>query len=214
MGLLLYILLLLVIAVILSLLRICFHVEYHRRDQDDNLTVQMSLLRGLVHYRAEVPTIELEQRFFTPVLKMASEMEKAAFHPVEDKEFKVGLPITVRLIRRLPALVKEGWRRFDRYNPALYYLFRFIRCRRFYWRTEIGLDDAAHTGIMVGVLWGMKTFLYKNFQSKIGIMSQKPAIQVVPDYFNKKMALDFSCIFDIRLGHIIIAGLNFVRKRY
>lgn len=212
MGFLIYIILLLVIAVIISLLRVRIDVDYRRREQDDNLTVKMSLLRGLIHYKTEVPTIELENRFFIPVLKAASEIEKAAFHPVEEKELKVKIPITLRLLRRLPAIIKEGWQRFDRYNSALYYLFRFIRCRRFYWRTEVGLNDAAYTGIMVGILWAVKSFLYNNFRSKIRIITEKPAISVVPDYFNKKLALDFSCIFDIRLGHIIIAGLNFVRN--
>lgn len=212
MGFLLYILLLVVIVIFISLLRVRFDVEYHRREQDDNLIVKMSLLRGLIHYKSEVPTIDLEQRFFTPVLKMASEIDKVAFDPVEEKELKVGIPITLRLVRRLPAMLKEGWRRFDRYNSVLHYLFRFVRCRRFYWRTEIGLNDAAYTGIMVGILWGVKSFLYKNFRSKIGFMSERPAIEVVPDYFNNKLALDLSCIFDIRIGHIIIAGLNFVRK--
>lgn len=212
MGFLLYILILLTVTIFVALLRVSFDVDYRRREQDDNLTVKMSLLRGLVHYKTEVPTIELENRFFTPVLKAASEIEKAAFNPVEEKELKVKISINMRLIRSLPSIFKETWQKFEQYNSSLYYLFRFIRCRQFYWRTEIGLSDAAYTGIMVGLLWGIKSFLYKNFRSKIRVMEGKPAILVVPDYFHQKLTLDFSCIFDIRIGHIIIAGLNFVRS--
>ncbi len=211
MGFLLYILLVMVICVIVSLLRISFTVDYNRKGQDDNLVVRMSLLQGLIRYKTEVPTIELEQRFFTPALKMAGELEKAALHPIQDKELRLGMPITLELISSLPGMLRAGWERFQRYNSALYYLFRFVRCRRFYWRTEVGFHDAACTGMMVGVLWGIKSFLYNNFRAKIGVMAEKPAILVVPDYFHKKLALDFYCIFDIRIGHIIIAGLNFVR---
>lgn len=212
MGFLLYILLLLVIIICVSLLRVRFDVEYHRREQNDNLMVKMSLLRGLINYKTEVPVIELEQRFFAPVLKMVSELDKVPFAPEEDKQLKVGMPITFRSLRSLPAMLKAGWQRFEQYNSALHYFFRFVRCLRFHWRTEVGLDDAAYTGIVVGIIWGVKSFLYKNFRSKIGFMSERPAIEVVPDFFHKRLALDFNCIFDIRIGHIIIAGLNFVRN--
>lgn len=208
-----YFLLLLVGFICMMFLRVRFDVAYLRKDKDDHLKVEMTVLWGLVRYKTEVPVIDLDQYFLKPFLKFEADVEGVVSHPVDEAGMIVKVPIAL-ILRKLPAYIKNGISYFNHYHTALRRFCRSIRCHRLSWKTMIGLGDPAYTGIVTGTIWGLKGCAYRVFRSNIGAMLKPPEFSVVPCFNDTCLKLDFNCIFDMRIGHIIIAGLQIIKLRY
>jgi hypothetical protein len=194
-------------------LRIRFEVAYYRKGKDDHLKVEMAALGGLIRYKTEVPVIDMDQYFLKPFLKMEADIEGVVSHPVDETGMIVQIPVAV-ILRKLPIYLRNGMRYLDRYQTALRGFCKSIRCHRLRLTTTIGLGDPAYTGIASGTIWGLKGFIYRIFRSNIGSMLKPPEFSVVPCFNDTCFKLDFNCIFDLRIGHIIIAGLQIIKLRY
>lgn len=208
-----YVLLLVAGFIGMMFVRVRFEVAYHRKGKDDHLKVEMTALRGLIRYRTEVPIIDLDQYFLKPFLKMETDIEGVVSHPIQDKGMVVKIPILV-ILRKLPLYLKNGLRLLNRYNSALRRLLKSIRCHNLSWTTSFGLGDPAYTGMVTGMLWGIKGFIFRVFRSNVGAMLKPPEFSVVPCFNDTCFKLDFNCIFDLRIGHIIITGLQIIKLRY
>lgn len=207
-------LILLIIGLTASLfIRIRFEVTYTRRSENDHLKVLMSVLGGLIRYRTEVPIMDLDSHFLKPILKMEADIENVASDAIEDKGLVVKMPV-VTMLQNLPAYLIQGLTLLNKYKRALKRLLKTIRCHDLVWRTEIGLQDPANTGVATGMVWAAKGFLFRMFRSNVGKMLNPPTFSVIPSFNCPCLRLDFNCIFDMRIGHIIIAGLQIVKLRY
>lgn len=213
-GLFIYLSLLILLMIITMFFRIKFDVKYSRKKADDLLRVEMTALKGLVRYKAEVPVVDLDRYFLEPILKIEADIEGVVTHPIEDKGMLVKIPLVSEILQKLPTYIKDGLRYYRTYRSALKGLLKSIRCHHLSWSTQIGFDDPANTGIAAGLLWGAKGFFYRVFKSSIGDMTTAPRFNVTPSFTGPCLKLDFHCIFDMRIGHIILAGLKFAKQRF
>lgn len=81
---------------------------------------------------------------------------------------------------------------------------RFTRLR---WSTCVGLDDAAGTALTAGLLWAAKgmllSWLDRNYR-----LPRAMKIDVRPSFAGLRLDTALDCIFQLRLGHIILASLR------
>jgi len=206
-----YVFLLIIFIVALMFLRIRFEVEYKRQGPDDNIKVEMATLQGLIRYQTNIPVVELDRYFLEPVLKIETGIQGAVSHPVEDKGLIVKIPVLTAVLSKLPLYLQQGLEYLQRYRKVLRKLLKTIRFHHLTWITQVGFGDPADTGVATGILWGMKGYLYSVFRSHAGTVVNAPRLSVIPCFDCTCLRLDFHCIFDVRIGHIIIAGLNFVK---
>jgi len=91
------------------------------------------------------------------------------------------------------------------FNSFLQRICRPIKVKRLHLYTEIGLDDAADTAVAVGLIWGFKGFAYSRIASLFNILESENKLAVVPNFQQPGyVKVDYSCIFEFRLGHISI----------
>jgi len=79
---------------------------------------------------------------------------------------------------------------------------------RFAWGTVLGLEDAALTGTATGILWGMKGTMIGLLQRSYKFDRNKPHVMVLPSYNIPGWETMLDCIFDIKVGHIILGGIK------
>ncbi len=209
-----YTVLLMMIGIMVMFLRIRFEVRYRRKGQDDSLHIQVSALKGLVRYRTEVPVVELNHYLLSSVLKIETKTRGPLVDAAGKKDKVLKVPITLAQLRKIPFYIKKAGELLRRYQKAWRKLLSSLRFHHFAWTTEIGLGDPAGTGVAAGLLWGVKGFVYGVFQNYVGTVKRNPQLLVTPCFSGSCFRLDFHCIFDIRIGHIIIAGLKFVKLRF
>lgn len=80
-----------------------------------------------------------------------------------------------------------------------YLLWRAIRCRRFSWQLELGLDDAAQTAIATGIVTavqGLGRMLLEKKRCNVRMMCR-------PDFGKMILRSELECIITFRLGNLI-----------
>ena len=87
------------------------------------------------------------------------------------------------------------------------FLFKKVKVEEIEWRTDIGMGDAAETGVLTGLLWAVKGSIVSYYKNKVGGLKKKHIV-VVPHYERMLFATNVNCIFTMRLGHIMLAGLK------
>ena len=199
--------------ILVMFLRLRVEVHFTRKGEDDYLKLQVSMVRGLFRFKTEVPAVDVGRYLLRPVLKVKAGAEGS----VSGASVKTGrvmkIPLTLDKLRKLPIYINKALELVDRYKKTLLKLLKKIRFHYLHWTTDIGLGDPADTGIAAGLLWGVKGFLYGLFQNYAGTTGENPKFVVRPCFNAACFRLDFHCIFDMRIGHIIIAGLKIVKTR-
>ncbi|MGQ9496974.1 MAG: DUF2953 domain-containing protein [Desulfotomaculales bacterium] len=77
----------------------------------------------------------------------------------------------------------------------------------------IGTRDADKTGFLSGLACSAKGFFLAT-ATKYVHFSRPPSFIVQPDFRKPGTATELKCSFDIRLGHLLLAGLKALRAPY
>ena len=190
-----------------------FQVRYLRENKDDQLIIKIFVVKWLV-FKIEFPFLKLEKHLLRPHLKMIAEVEgflgeNSDAHLIKDKE-RIYLPPLDKILRLLDILAD----RIEQYKPVANYLLRKTRLRYLSWKTEFGLKDPLRTGILTGAIWTMKNLVLRFFLRLIQTNNVRPKLQVCPQFNKSVLNSDIYCIFDIRIGHIIITSISFVVRTF
>lgn len=170
--------------------------------EDRRLTIIIKLLFGMLRFRFDFP-----------------QMDKKA-SPDKNDPNKIGDDKHQKSFGRDGALTSfHEVKRFIDHIPILYRILKEflkkVQIKKISWKSAIGTGNAATTGVAAGSLWTFKG-------SVIGIISYyfslqtKPELQITP-VFNRAIShTHIKCMFHVKTGHAILAGLRFLifwRKR-
>lgn len=180
--------------------------RYRRVEEEDHLDIHLRAFHGLWHFQFQIPTLQLEWEK-GPQLEVGQVMEskggsrkattKARFRYIRRGWLYRFWPSVPRLIRGL--------------NRVKNQFYRGIHCTSIDWRIEIGYEDAAHTAIAAGTFWAMLGFALSRLYRQVTVEVSTPMLAVVPQFKKEGFLCDIRCIFHLRIGHIIFAGLNLLR---
>jgi hypothetical protein len=193
-----------------------FHLHYHHQSKDDFFLFEMNFL-GLYIWRRQVPYLEsnlpkeIKQRQID--LAQGPGLEQKSNREVTD-ELNSFLSNVFEISS---ALKKYGL------GGTLFYLFlprkyrRWVnvaaklegkgRFTRLVWRTVVGKQDPAATGMTMGLLWGIKGIATSFLQSGY-VFKNPPRIVAIPSFTGTTWETLLDCIFEIKIGHIILAGMK------
>lgn len=200
-----------------------FRIYYRKIGQDDHLLFELTFLGGLIKRRKEVTLIqatpagvrqktERSGRWFW--FKNVKMQEKISPFPEDSRSLReflqryqhYGLGITL-LSYFLPA-------RYQHWLLVVEDLEKRGRFTKFRWYTRFGSGEAASTALLYGFLWGFKTTLLGLVSRTIRFVC-RPEIRIIPDYQSTRLDMLFDCIFEVKLGYIIIAAfIARVRHRW
>jgi len=209
---------------ILSLTPVKLRLRYRRRGKDDEVALAFSFWHGLFCYKLEVPVIKMEKRklkpnlrpwllrwpVLRPAFKIKTAIKGKGRRTITEEKKKFHVPGPARLM----SILLDMLRRVKKYYPAIIYLLGRVHLRHFQWRTELGTGDPAPTGIIVGMSWGMKglllSFLYRYFSPG----GAKPIVAVTPNFEKACFNTLLDCIFEVRIGYIMLTGFKALFLRF
>lgn len=90
---------------------------------------------------------------------------------------------------------------------------RIKRFRRLRWISEIGLFNAMETALAVGFFWAVKGCVMSGIQQRTGLPVPNPEIGVLPNFQRSGWRMEFICIFESRLGEMLLDGWSLSRFR-
>ncbi|MDR3602206.1 MAG: DUF2953 domain-containing protein [Desulfosporosinus sp.] len=180
--------------------------RYQRIEEEDHIDIQLFAFHGLWHTQYQIPTLQLEWEK-GPQL----EIEQTAKGKGGKREATT--KTRFRYLRR--GLLSHIWKKVP---GLLSYLgrvksqfYRGIHCKGINWQIEIGYKDAAQTAIAAGAFWSMLGFALAHLYQQVTVEVPCPALVVVPQFKKEGFRCDIQCIFHLRMGHIIFAGINLLR---
>ncbi len=181
----LYLVIFIFALIVAALLLICLtkvniRLEYRFQGLDDSGFVEMKTQGGLILYRTKLP------------VEKGPEKEQTA----AERDFLAGIGDKIANIREVYRVIK---------NISLY-LREKITVREFSLNIEIGADDAFHTGMLGGLAWSAAGSLLSLVCNTFRV--EKKHISVKPDFKESKFAAALSCIFRLKLAHIIIVAFK------
>lgn len=181
---------------------------FKREDKDDQLLIHVKFWCGLLHFKYEASIIQFSRDFSG--IKYQTEMESAD-QPLDQKNFKINPKELITLQQRIYHFIQ----RIHDLHRVIRRCLKTIKIEKIRWQSTLGTGDAADTGMYTGMLWGIKS-------SVLGVLSsyfsfQKlPHINVEPSYQEKKLNTYLTCMFHLKFGHAILAGIRVLlnlRKR-
>lgn len=199
-----YLILFLFFIWILFFLPIQVHISYLRNKKANRLQVQVKFL-----------FIKIRKDISEPLLKILSIMSKRRFSPENVKESLHAQRLPLRNYNLIFKRIFVWWPKFIQIIShgirMTGKILKPIRCQKLHVYTEIGLDDAAQTGIAVGSVWAIISFGLSQISKWIVLKPETPQIKVVPIFNNPRFYLEYDCIIVFPLGHIIIVFIQMVR---
>lgn len=205
-------------------------IFYHLVEDDDDLVCQIIWL-GRAWWQIHIPVVIISGGLRGPRLRATAEvklgetgrevleMERTtAWQELWQNAMTVGKLIQrYRFVLDFIYAFVYGLPPEKKYMPlgqrSLGYLMALIssitrHVEEFRWRTRVGVGDAAVTAIITGSLWTIKTTTLALLQGLSPCLPSNVHLEVLPDFEQRRVKVDLSCIFRLNIGHIMIAGLR------
>lgn len=183
-------------------------IHFKRNGKDDNVKTIVKAWFGLIHFRTEVPIIDFSEDLSGTEYQMKIESPnetidetKFKMHPLEIMQVNQRLYNWIKKIHDLHKIVKR--------------FLKGVRLDQLEWYSKIGTGDAAQTGVLTGVGWGVKSSLIGLVSAYVTLRSI-PRIHVQPLFQEKRIETELVCMIRLKIGHAIIAGIRILlnlRKR-
>jgi hypothetical protein len=193
-----FLLLFLIVAV--SPVQIRIVAEHSQRN--DETVLQFGFLWGLIKFRINIKSVELGLNKIVTLLHVGAKLGEQD-HATQVKQH-ISVQLLLEFIQRLDlALIKKLWLHRRKFIPP-------VNCSKLVWITQIGLEDAAVTGISTGLLWSVKGLVYAVICQLEHWHISKVELNVIPNFKQKLFEVHLDCIFKFTIGHIIIAGIKLI----
>ncbi|KLU63245.1 hypothetical protein CEB3_c04020 [Peptococcaceae bacterium CEB3] len=180
--------------------------RYRRKDERDHLEIGLRALHGLWQFNLQVPTIQFSWEK-GPLIEMDPSVRSGQTRSKMKTQARFRYVRHHFLLRLWPRLhrIMAGFRR------ARARFYRSVHCTALEWRVAIGCRDPVHTALAAGAFWSVLGVALTRFYRQIQVRVKKPLLQVTPLFQTPGFSCDIHCIFQLRIGHIIFAGISLLR---
>lgn len=184
--------------------RITVHFYYHHQQVDDEMIIRLSAWFGLIRYTIDVPLIKVDTETASIEVKEETHLGKGGMTKEKDKKYSLedifnSFHDTYELLKHVVGMHKIV-RRF----------LAKMEIKELEWHSNIGLGDAAHTGMVVGAGWTIKGGIV-GFMSHYTKMQTTPVLTITP-YFQMNVSQTLiKCMIRFQIGHAILAGIRTVK---
>ncbi|NLY43828.1 MAG: DUF2953 domain-containing protein [Clostridiaceae bacterium] len=189
------ILIVLSILLIILLIPINISLEYVRKEGKKE--ARLTLLPLGKRLKIKIPLFDFHNKKGSKLFKNKKNIKEQQL-PNSFSQFKEDI---IRFFSNYPIYRKV-------FNSTMGYLRKKVICNELIFQLDIGMDDAALTGIISGMLWGT-VYNVLAFFDRFFII-KKTDIKILPFFNDAVFNVKFYCIFTFRVVHIIIGFLILV----
>lgn len=200
------ILLILILIIIILFSSVLIRVFFQRVHNEDHLNIRIRAFFGLIRLQFEVPILKLQQN--SPGLDIKTEIESAPHeNTLKTKRKTITPSMIMQRMQKVKKRLKEVHGLLDWVKQTL----KYVKCDKLTWHSKIGTGDAAETGVLTGLIWGVKT-TFLGVGLRMLTLRTVPRVNVIPIYNQRHFHSELECILRIRVGHAILAGIRFVPR--
>jgi hypothetical protein len=184
------ILLLLFLIVLCTSIRV--ELKYNHQREGNRGSIIFFVFGKLIRYQIKIPEITLNEEEQELHIKSVTKTKE------DDKTF------TKEEIKKYLQLSRQLARQIEHFYRILRQFLQRVTFEKLHWETSIGTGDAAETGVVTGILWGIKMGLISTVGSFFH-WKRQPMIQIHPHFSRLVFETRFHSIIRFRIGHAILA---------
>ncbi|CQR74322.1 hypothetical protein SOV_24470 [Sporomusa ovata DSM 2662] len=198
-----------ILLVLLFRVNVYMDLRFCRRNDDDYVAVTIYALQKLFIYTMKIPIIKLVQYDDLPWITSEIDAPHGATTTKVSREQRFVRKCIkllfynperlLRLLRTANQLIRGYLRYVNRLSPG-------IHCEKLELKTIYGFEDAAFTGIMMGILGALTEKMLRSIHNRL-VLDAKPCIKIQPVYGHSQLEIELQCIFRIRFGNVITATM-------
>ncbi|WP_194841377.1 DUF2953 domain-containing protein [Salinibacillus xinjiangensis] len=185
---------------ILMFTRVHISILYkHERDQDYlRVIIQFWMF---IRIEKEIPIVEIKDR-----MEARAEMTGSTDKEEQSMGFFDKLLDRLEMLKNFMSTIQQIW-------PTIKSFLQKVRIHTLTWQTQIGMvDDAAITGTISGVIWGIKGSVIGMLHQYMNVLAA-PKILVNPVFQKNIAATYLECMFSFKIGQAITAFMQINRQR-
>lgn len=181
--------------------------RYIRNEKEDHLVISMKAMCGLWKFSMTLPAFQLKWDE-GPELEIEQKTEPGTGSTIQGKHrvrfsfWREGF--FYRLWPQIPGMLLK-------LEKIKHYFYRGIHCTSLNWHLEIGFPDPVKTALVTGSLWAITGSFLARLYRQVTMDTDHPHIEIIPQFQKPGFSCELHCIFNLRMGHIIIAGLKLFR---
>lgn len=172
--------------------------------QNDQLTVDIHALYGLLRRRYTIPMIKFKG-FMKGFVMHAEKVNRNQGVVLEQTDEM----ITIDKVKEYYSNFKNLIEHFVGFNEWVSRTLQRIKFTKLNWTTYIGFGDAAETAIATGLAWSLKTSLLGYIAQYIRL-KVVPSLAVHPSYNQPQLSTEIVGEAKIRMGYVIVGACMFL----
>ncbi|WP_062047748.1 DUF2953 domain-containing protein [Bacillus sp. JCM 19034] len=192
---------LIVLCLLLFVLKINISIQY-RHEMDDDLFELTVYIWAMKVYKMSAPLIKFNKETLSLEVE---EKQKTALK----KSKKKGIITPQDLIDALRT-IRDFIQHVIGLHTIVQRFLKKVRIKQLNWHSSVGIEDAAHTAQLAGVVWSLKSVII-GLISHYTRLQDVPKVSVEPRYQMLYSYSKFSCMISFRLGQAIFAGLMVIK---
>ncbi|WP_409297225.1 DUF2953 domain-containing protein [Peribacillus sp. SCS-26] len=170
---------------ILALTRLRLEISCSGVEPSHSAAIRLSAWKGLVSFRKEFPISLKGPEFSVPDQQIST----ADF-------FRIG-KIFFSEENKMPGILKK--------------FLKKVKIRKFDWQTVIGTGNAAHTAVLTGAVYGIKSTIIGVLTHYL-VVDEMPHYKIEPLYQGEYSRTSLLCIVEFKIGNAILTGLLILRE--
>jgi len=191
--------------IVISITFIEVNIIAKRDHKDDQITVDIKALWGLVKFRYEVPAIKLLD------LGKGILFKKEQINDNTDQKMNASTEaLNKRVIMHYVDLSRQLFKSTKGLIDWFKQLLSRVECTTLSWNSRIGLDDAAYTAQVVGIVWGIKSMLIEYLIRYVQLKQFPPQLEVMPQYNMWDYSTEIKTTIRIRIIYLLKAALDLI----
>ncbi|WP_432664834.1 DUF2953 domain-containing protein [Wukongibacter baidiensis] len=175
------------------------NIKFIKDDELNKVIIKIKTLYGLLRFKKELDEFNLTTKKEEVKGGIDEELEVEVESDSASKKEDQADFINIR----------KGIENMQKYKNVINYIIRKIDLHTFFWNTEVGFDDAALTGLSIGIINIFKSNVFVMLNNT-SIRPNNICLKVLPNFNRQTLKTNIHSIFKVKLGHIIIAGLKYL----
>ncbi|GIO09551.1 hypothetical protein J31TS6_55790 [Brevibacillus reuszeri] len=191
-----------VLVIILMITPVKITLYYDRAGVNDHLVFELSVWFGLFHRKYDIPILFLKQTEGGPQVVAKVETIQGG-NKIKDtvRDF------TRRQAKKWYHNYRDVLKKVRDLQPLFNKFSKHIRCSYLEWHTQMGTGQAAETGALTGIIWGVKTMIIGVLSHTISLHAM-PRMSVQPVWNQALIQTRFQCVLHFYLGYLLITMLR------
>ena len=173
---------------------------------DDHLKIKFRAWLGIIRYTISIPLIKVDDEANVIVKQEQKLGDENSNKKVKKGKEKITPEEEVKAIHD----VKEILQHVVGLHKIVRRFLKKVKVKEFEWHSQIGIGDAAHTGMLTGLVWSIKGGV-------VGIVSQymqlhtTPIISITPEFNVYCSRTKLQCMIQFRIGQAMLAGIQLIK---